>query len=216
MKRFLLIGLVRTLLWPCAGRAAVVGDVTGDGVVDVADVNAVINAMLTHGELSADVNGYGVVDVVDVNRVINIMLGLETPDVTGVDYVWDGTTLPEIHITVSLDEWNRLLALYDANSHTKQYVMARNFLFVHGTDSLAMTDVGLRLKGNTSRRRPEGNGGQTHQAGRTDWHHVHFGINLRKYNKDEEHTIKGVRSRCVDGSARPALPPVAARGGRPV
>ena len=53
------------------------GDVTGDGVVDVADVNSIINIML--GKLdktpSADVTGDGVVDVADANTVINLMLG---------------------------------------------------------------------------------------------------------------------------------------------
>ena len=53
------------------------GDVTGDGQVDIADVNAVINIML--GKVattpSADVTNDGNVDIADVNAVINIMLG---------------------------------------------------------------------------------------------------------------------------------------------
>ena len=56
------------------------GDVNGDGTVDVADVNAVINIIL--GKASADaysgcalVNDDTVVDVADVNAVINIVLG---------------------------------------------------------------------------------------------------------------------------------------------
>ncbi len=61
------------------------GDINGDGTVDIADVNAVINKMLGKslpptpspgGEgSSADVNGDGIVDIADVNAVINIMLG---------------------------------------------------------------------------------------------------------------------------------------------
>ena len=52
------------------------GDVTGDGTVDVADVNIIINVMLGK-EINehADVTGEGSVDVADVNQVINIMLG---------------------------------------------------------------------------------------------------------------------------------------------
>ena len=57
-------------------NAGVVGDVNGDGKVDIADVNAVINMML--GKIEAteagDVTGGGV-DIADVNAVINIMLG---------------------------------------------------------------------------------------------------------------------------------------------
>lgn len=52
------------------------GDVTGDGTVDVSDVNIIINVMLGK-EINerADVTGEGSVDVADVNQVINIMLG---------------------------------------------------------------------------------------------------------------------------------------------
>lgn len=55
----------------------IVGDVTGDGGVDIGDVNAVINMMLGKSEQTAasDVTGDGSVDIADVNAVINIMLG---------------------------------------------------------------------------------------------------------------------------------------------
>ena len=55
----------------------VTGDVTGDGQVDIADVNAVINMMLGKAETTAagDVAGDGNIDIADVNAVINIMLG---------------------------------------------------------------------------------------------------------------------------------------------
>ena len=56
-------------------------DVNRDGMVDIADVNAVINTML--GKVSSDdsqatasdVTGDGHVDIADVNAVINAMLG---------------------------------------------------------------------------------------------------------------------------------------------
>ena len=53
------------------------GDVTGDGQVDIADVNAVINAMLGKEDLAiaSDLTGDGHVDIADVNAVINAMLG---------------------------------------------------------------------------------------------------------------------------------------------
>ncbi len=58
----------------------ITGDVTGDGEVDIADVNAIINIMLQKNPASdypgnADVTGDGSVDIADVNAVINIMLG---------------------------------------------------------------------------------------------------------------------------------------------
>lgn len=54
------------------------GDVNGDGAVDIADVNAVINLILSRGYLPrADVNGDGTIDIADVNAVINIILHLQ-------------------------------------------------------------------------------------------------------------------------------------------
>lgn len=54
----------------------ITGDVTGDGNVDIADVNAVINMMLgkVAQTASGDVTGDGNVDIADVNAVINLML----------------------------------------------------------------------------------------------------------------------------------------------
>ena len=54
------------------------GDVNGDGVVDIDDLNIVINVMLRKATISqwpnADVDGSGQVDIDDLNAVINIMV----------------------------------------------------------------------------------------------------------------------------------------------
>lgn len=56
------------------------GDINGDGVVDVSDVNLAINVMLGKEQdativARADMDGNGSVDVSDINLVINAMLG---------------------------------------------------------------------------------------------------------------------------------------------
>ena len=56
------------------------GDVNGDGIVDISDMNALINVVLSREsadkyEGRADVTGDGVVDISDINAVINIVLG---------------------------------------------------------------------------------------------------------------------------------------------
>ena len=63
-----------------AASAAVRGDVNGDGVVDIDDLNAVINVMVhkntdTGIEARADIDGNGMVDIDDLNVVINVMVG---------------------------------------------------------------------------------------------------------------------------------------------
>ena len=109
----------------------------------------------------------------------------------GLQYIWDESIIPEIRITVSLDEWNRLLSLYDANNNTKEYIHC-DISYKKGNEETIITDAGIRLRGNTSRRRPEA-GNSTHVKNGADWQHCHFGVNLRKFNKDKEHEIKGIR-----------------------
>ena len=53
-----------------------VGDVNGDGEVNIADVNAVIRMILTDETSAAgDVNGDGEINISDVNAIIGIILG---------------------------------------------------------------------------------------------------------------------------------------------
>ena len=52
-----------------------VGDVNGDGEVNIADVNAVIRMILTDETNAAgDVNGDGEINISDVNAIIRIIL----------------------------------------------------------------------------------------------------------------------------------------------
>ena len=57
-------------------KGGILGDVNGDGVVNISDINVIIN-MILRGDSSnpnADVNGDGVVNISDINLVINIIL----------------------------------------------------------------------------------------------------------------------------------------------
>ncbi len=175
------------------------GDVNGDGEITIGDVSALIDLLLGgfanyDTRQRADVNQDKEVTIGDVSTLIDHLLGGALPEVIkeGYDYVWDDDALPELHISVSYGEWNRLLALFDANMYTTKYVMA-TASFVKDGETTVIDSVGLRLKGNTSRRRPEGRSGEIHVRNNTDWHHAHFGLNLRKYVDDDAHTIQGVR-----------------------
>ena len=177
----------------------IVGDANGDGEITIADVNTIIDILL--GQFAnydtmhrCDVNYDNEITIADVTVLITYLLSDVMPEhiKVGYDYVWDDEVIPEVHINVSLNEWNRLLALYDANPYTTQYVMA-SLSFSKQGETTVIDSVGLRLKGNTSRRRPEGLSGDMHNSNNTDWHHVHFGVNLRKYADDDAHTIQGVR-----------------------
>lgn len=114
-----------------------------------------------------------------------------TRDDNGKKDVFENAGIPEFHITVPLDQWNTLLAKYDKNSKTKAYVSC-DVVYIDEKDHVEIKDAGLRLRGNTSRRRPEGWVGQQHQTN-ADWHHCHFGLHFDKFSKDESHQVKGLR-----------------------
>lgn len=110
----------------------------------------------------------------------------------GVEYIWDESVIPEIHISISLDEWNKLLKEYDKNNHNVEYFHC-DVDYIKGGEKITIEDAGVRMRGNTSRRRPEGVSGEAHKKDNADWHHCHFGLNFRKFNKDDEHELKGIR-----------------------
>ncbi|MBP3738954.1 MAG: DUF4886 domain-containing protein [Muribaculaceae bacterium] len=69
------------------------GDLTGNDIVDVADVNAVINIILKNKSAdsyigNADMNEDGIIDVCDVNTIINIILKIDTVPVDTIERGW--------------------------------------------------------------------------------------------------------------------------------
>ena len=107
----------------------------------------------------------------------------------GIDYVYDKSIIPELHISVSTSEWNALLSAFDQDKHTTKQIHC-DVKYVKNGEVTEISDAGLRLKGNTySRVRPVSkdwwNSGQ--------FQHFHFNINFRKWNKDDAHTVNGCR-----------------------
>ncbi len=92
--------------------------------------------------------------------------------------------VPSITLEFSLKNWNKILTNYDLNPKNEKKVVS-NFTFnVNGT-TVALDSIGLRLRGNTSRRRPEGDTGELHNATNPDWHHVHFALDFSKYKETQ-------------------------------
>ena len=103
---------------------------------------------------------------------------------TGSAYVFDIEKVPEVYIETSTVEWNKLLSYFDQNPYNEEFIRA-NFVFVKEGRRDTLENIGLRLRGNTSRRRPEGNKGELHKSENPDWHHSHFSVNLNKYVKGQ-------------------------------
>ncbi len=52
-------------------------DVNGDGEITIADVNMVIDAILSNSDqlsIAADVNNDGIINIIDINTIIDVML----------------------------------------------------------------------------------------------------------------------------------------------
>ena len=108
----------------------------------------------------------------------------------GYDYVFDVEAVPRLTIEVSQEQWNALLKAYDANPSTREYVHC-DVTFIKNNRRSVVKDAGLRLRGQTSRRRPEGEAGQEH--GTRDYRRVHFGLHFRKFHKkDDRYDLEGV------------------------
>lgn len=87
------------------GTTTIIGDVNGDNIVDVEDVNAAINIILkvkTPADYpgSAEMNNDGTIDVEDVNAIINIILS-NSKRGTGTQTMWVVTGLIKWAFTTS-------------------------------------------------------------------------------------------------------------------
>lgn len=98
----------------------------------------------------------------------------------GISYVYDINSIPLITLEITTAEWNNLLSYYDQNPDNEEYIKS-NFKFLKENKHLSLNDIGLRIRGNTSRRRPEGAKGQSHSSTNPVWHHASFALNFKKY-----------------------------------
>ena len=91
----------------CLPATAATGDVNGDGEVNISDVNAAIDMILSGMTSTAgDVNSDGEVNISDVNALIDIILGggQQEPTITPKEIVLDDSPLVEPAESVPNDE----------------------------------------------------------------------------------------------------------------
>ena len=99
-------------------------------------------------------------------------------------FIYDHTALPEITVEMNAAEWNKFLNYYDQNPNNEEYVSGKFTFLKNGTTEI-LDNIGFRLKGNTSRRRPEGNSGEIHNSTNPDWRHASFTVSFKKFNKTQ-------------------------------
>ena len=94
-------------------------------------------------------------------------------------YLFNLNEVPSITLEFTVEEWNKLLQNYDLNPANDKKVVSK-FSFFNNGSTIELDSIGLRLRGNTSRRRPEGSNGELHNAVNPDWHHSHFALDFSK------------------------------------
>ncbi len=104
----------------------------------------------------------------------------ESPEYGTVDYIFDMRALPTITLEISTEEWNKILTNFDINPNNEENI-ACDFYFNKYGEIHQLKNIGLRLRGNTSRVRPEGNKGELHNNISPDWHHCHFAFRFEKF-----------------------------------
>lgn len=100
-------------------------------------------------------------------------------------YIYDIEVVPEISLEISKQEWNKILNYYDQNPQNEEYIVGK-FGFNKTGTAESLDSIGVRLRGNTSRRRPEGFTGQQHNSVNPDWKHASFTVNFKKYRKAQK------------------------------
>ncbi len=121
-----------------------------------------------------------IIDPVPKDSVAN-----DTIQYYGINYVYDIKGFPVINLTISTKQWNQLLSNYDKNPKNEEYI-AGDFRFMKDDKTAVFDSIGIRIRGNTSRRRPEGVTGEVHNPINPDWHHASFTVKLNKFVKGQK------------------------------
>ena len=105
-----------------------------------------------------------------------------------LDTIFNPDELGELVLVFDRSEWNRHLYYCDYDLKHEDSVHAKGFYFKKDNKEWFFKDIGFRIRGNTSRRRPqEGNG-----VGNNDYVQAHFALDF------EEWTPKGVDKKLAD------------------
>ena len=96
-----------------------------------------------------------------------------------LDYLFDIDAVPSIKLTLTEADWNTYLSNFDQWPDNSLYVPAA-FEFTKDGVTYTRDSVGLRPRGNTTRRRPESSTGEMHREG-APFHRAHFGIRFTQY-----------------------------------
>lgn len=134
-------------------------------------------------------NGQNQMDIHKTDKTISSQLIASVDSLSFSKEEYDTLSLdffPEIQLNVSTSEWNKLLTYFDQNPQNEEYIVS-GFQIKQSNEYTQLDSIGIRLRGNTSRRRPEGSTAQLHNAVSPDWHHSHFALSFSKNRKKQRY-----------------------------
>ena len=105
--------------------------------------------------------------------------------------IFDLNELPEVTLEIGVKDWNDLLTAFD-NAPDDNFWVPGNFVFKGSTQIVdqSIPNVALRVRGNTSRNRPEGNFGQPHNPVNPVWRQASFALQFSRYEAGQ--TFEGL------------------------
>ena len=95
-----------------------------------------------------------------------------------LDSIFNPDELGEMVLVIDRSEWNKHLEYCDIDIGHEESVIAKGFYFAKDSKQWFFKDVGFRIRGNTSRRKPQDSAGNYIQS--------HFAIDFEEWLTDED------------------------------
>ena len=110
-----------------------------------------------------------------------------------LDNIFNPDALGQMVLVFDRSEWDKHLSYCDININHEESVVAKGFYFTKDNKEWYFNDIGFRIRGNTSRRRPQlGNG-----TGNNDYVQAHFALDFEEWITDEQDEA-GVEKKLAD------------------
>ena len=110
-----------------------------------------------------------------------------------LDTIFNPDELGEVVLVFDRSEWDKHLYYCDYDLKHEDSVIAKGFYFKKDNKEWFFKDIGFRIRGNTSRRRPqEGNG-----VGKNDYVQAHFALDFEEWITEEQDEA-GVEKKLAD------------------
>lgn len=103
-----------------------------------------------------------------------------------LDRIFNLEELPKVTLEIQLEAWNGLLLAFD-DAPRDNYWVEGNFIFDNSSliPTQTIPRVALRVRGNSSRSRPEGNEGELHNPVNPVWRQASFAIQFARFVENQ-------------------------------